>query len=79
MTNTPEANHQPDPHLQAAIEEEQQLLDRAVLAAQAQHLMNRAVELNTQLRRANAAAAAGAQRQAEAPDVEEPAEPLPPA
>lgn len=48
----PHAQHEIDPHLQAALNEEQALLDQAVQAAQAQHLMNRCVQLNAQARRA---------------------------
>lgn len=54
MSEQPSPQPEPDPHLRAALEEEQQLLDRAIQAAQAQHLMNRCIELNAAARRSGA-------------------------
>ena len=54
----PRPEAKPDPHIQAAYEEEQALLDRAVQQAQAQHLMSRCVTLNAEARRARDKASA---------------------
>jgi len=48
------AADQPDEYAEAAFKEEQEELSKAVMSAQAQHLMNRVIQLATKVKRLEA-------------------------